>query len=148
MPSVEIDSVVSYYKPEQAFKRIGEYLGGEEQTGRKIILRTQTSPRKGLYFVVRITEFADELPAGCFFEVDLLRPDKKRPVTKRFDLPANPKSHREIWLGFTGDDQPANDEPPVAWRVRMLGPDGQELSSYQSFLWSKPADDESASTEQ
>ncbi len=139
-PEVEIDSVVWYYKPEQAFKRIGEYFDGEEHTGRKIILRTQNdAPRRGLYFVVRIDEFADNLPKGCSFEVDIIRPDEKRPVTKRFAMPDEVKSHREIWLGFNGGDIPVNDEPPVAWRVRILGPDGQELSNYQSFLWSKPA---------
>lgn len=139
-PEVVIDSVVWYYKPEQAFKRIGEYLDGEERTGRKLILRTQDeAPREGLYFVTRIDEFANNLPVGCWFEVDIIRPDMKKPVTKKFTLPESPESHREVWLGFTGDDVPTNNEPPVAWRVRMFGPDGQELSTYQSFLWSKPA---------
>lgn len=138
-PEVEIDSVVWYYKPEQAFKRIGEYLDGEERTGRKIILRTQDeAPRRGLYFIVRTDTFANELPVGCIFEVDIIQPDQKKTVTKQFTLPVNPKSHREIWLGFTGSDIPKGDEPPVAWRVRLLGPDGQELSAYESFLWRKP----------
>jgi len=138
---VEIDSVVWYYKPEKVFKRIGEYFDGEERTGRKTIIRTQPEgPRRGLYFIVRIDEYASDLPQGCYFEVDVLRPDQKHPVTKRFEFKENEEPHREIWLGFTGEDNPANNEPPVAWRVRMFGPDGKVLCEHPSFLWSKPAD--------
>lgn len=138
-PEVTINNVVWYYKPEQAFKRIGEYFDGEERTGRKIILRTQEGPRRGLYFIVRMNEFATKLPVGSYFEVDLIQPDRKQPVTKRFDLSTESTPHREVWLGFTGEDIPPEDEPPVAWRVRLFGPEGHELADYPSFLWSKPA---------
>ncbi len=138
MPEVEIDSVVWHYKPEKTFKRIGEYFDGEERFGRKIVLRTQESPREGLYFVVRMTEFADSLPNGCSIEVDMLRPDVKEPVTQKFPLPDERKSHREIWLGFIGEDHPANEEAPVAWRVRLLDPEGNVAATKESFLWSKP----------
>lgn len=139
MPEVNIDSVVWYYKPEQTFKRIGEYFGGGERTGRRIILRTQPGPRAGLYFVVRTDQYADDLPPGCALAVDMIRHDQKKPVTEIFALPENPSSHREFWLGFIGDDMPADGEAPVAWRVRMLDPQGKTVANYDSFLWSKPA---------
>ena len=138
MPEVEIDSVVWYYKPEHVFKRIGEYFDGEERFGPKIVLRSQEGEREGLYFIVRITEFADSLPDGCSFEVDMIRPDKRDPVVVKFPLPNNRKSHREVWLGFIGDDQPAEKEAPVAWRVALIDPQGNVVATKESFLWSKP----------
>ncbi|WP_309397763.1 hypothetical protein [Cerasicoccus maritimus] len=138
MPEVQIEDVVWYYKPEKVFKRIGEYFDGEERFGRKIVLRTQESPREGLYYIVRISEFADALPDGCAFEVDMLRPDMKEPTTNTFQLPDERKSHREIWLGFIGEDHPAEEEAPVAWRIKLLDPQGKVVATKESFLWSKP----------
>lgn len=139
---VEIDNVVWYYKPEQAFKRIGEYFDGVERSGRKVIIRSDPESREGLYFITRISEFAEDMPANCSFEVEIIRPDMKQPVSKIFPFPENCKSHREFWLGFTGDDVPADEEAPVAWRVRLRSPDGTVVATRNSFLWSKPSADE------
>jgi len=138
---VTINNVVWYYKPEETFKRILEYFDGEERTGRKIILRTQDEPRRGLYFIVRISEFVEDLPPGCAFAVDLIRPDQREASTTVFPLPEERTPHSEIWLGFTGKSEPPDESPPVAWRIRLLGPDGETVASRHSFLWEKPAGD-------
>jgi len=141
---VEINNVVWYYKPEKTFKRILEYIDGEERTGRKIILRTQPEPRAGLYFIVRISEYIDELPPGCAFAVDLIRPDIREAQTTRFELPAKRTPHREIWLGFTGESEPPDESAPVAWQIRLLGPDGTTVARRHSFLWKMPDPEDEA----
>ncbi|MGE9294751.1 MAG: hypothetical protein ACQKBV_00470 [Puniceicoccales bacterium] len=139
---VKINNAVWYYKPEQTFKRIGEYFDGIERTGRKIIIRTQDEPREGLYFIVRLNEYADELPRGCAFAVDLLRHDGKEPETTIFNFPENPTPHREFWLGYTGESEPPEESAPVAWQVRLLNPEGETIARLPSFLWEKPATDQ------
>lgn len=132
-----IDYVAWYYKPEQAFKRIAEYFGSPELKGRKIILRTDPENRAGLYFVVHLDEDADELPSGSSFEVSAVFPDSPKAKRFNFPLPEPTPGYRVVWIGLTGEDEPADDEAPVSWRVMIKGPQDEVITSKESFLWSK-----------
>ncbi|WOO42709.1 hypothetical protein [Rubellicoccus peritrichatus] len=131
-----IDYVAWYYKPAQSFQRIAEYFGTPELTGRKIILRSDPKNRGGLYFVVHIDEDANELPKGSSFEVSAVFPDSPKAKLFKFPLPEPTPDHRVVWIGLTGDDEPADDEPPVSWLITIKGPQGEIIASKKSFLWS------------
>lgn len=133
--SVEIEYVAWYYKGENAFKRIAEYFGYGEQTGNKVLLRTQPGERAGLYFVLHLSDPADTLPGGSKFILSAVFPDS--PSEKDFSFPL-PESHTDycvVWLGLTGKDVPMDEEAPVAWRIQITDGLGTILAEKASFLW-------------
>lgn len=134
--SVSIDYVAWYYKPAQAFKRIAEYFGSHELTGRKIILRTDPEKRAGLYYVIHLDARADKLPQGSSFELAAIFPDSPKAKLFQFPLPDPIPGYRVVWIGLTGQDTPADEEAPVAWQILIKDKQGQVIATKQSFLWS------------
>lgn len=132
---MEIDYVSWYYKPEYVFKRIAEYFGAPEQTGSKILLRSQPGDRAGLYFVTHLSEGAGVLPSGSAFVLAVIFPDSPRARTYRFPLPEPIPDYAVAWLGLTGADLPADEAPPVAWHLQIEGADGTVLADKKSYLW-------------
>lgn len=120
-----------------AFDRIGEYFGGQENTGRNIALRTQPEPRDGYYFVVRVKTAA--ALNGAKFELSVIRPDAPEP--KVFSFPATVPARETLYqLGLTGSDWPGGEKAnPVAWKLALVGSDGRVVAEHKSFLWEKPA---------
>lgn len=132
-----IGYVAWYYKDATVFKRIAEYFGGGERTARKVILRTDQSDRAGLYFVCRLDDGdVDAFPVGSKFVLEVVLPDSPREKVYDYPLPDPTPDYAEIWLGLTGKDVPKDSEPPVAWRIRVIGPDDAVLASRHSYLWS------------
>ncbi len=118
------------------FMRISEYFNGRVNMGGRIILRTHAETRAGYYFLVRVkTDRA--LVSGAKFVVQLILPSG--PMPKTFVFPTDIPAHGKVYeLGLTGIDWPGKKTYPVAWKLDLLGPDGQLLATQQSFLWSKP----------
>jgi hypothetical protein len=134
---VEFLRVWPGWRGAESFDRISEYFGGPENTGRHKVLRTHAEDRAGYYFLVRVKSAA--ALAAATFEVSVIRPDTPEPKTYRFPTSVPPKE-TVFQLGLTGVDWPQHDKAnPVAWKLVLLGTDGQVLAERKSFLWEKPA---------
>lgn len=134
---VEFLRVWPNWRNADAFDRISEYFGGQENTGRNVVLRTQPEPRAGYYFLVRVKNAAPL--AGAKFEVHVIRSDA--PVPKIFTFPVSvPEKETVYQLGLTGTDWPGGEKAnPVAWKITLVAADGRVLAEHKSFLWEKPA---------
>jgi hypothetical protein len=121
--------------PEYIPVRVSEYFNGKENTRGATIVRTQPASREGFYFNLRTkTETAIEL---AWIELQFISPASPEPRTESFAI-SLPRGSHLTRFGLTGKDWPDAKARPVAWKLRLLGKDGAELASEQSFLWSKP----------
>jgi hypothetical protein len=120
-----------------AFDRIREYFGGEENDGREVVLRTHPDQRAGLYFLVRVN--ATEPISSAHFILDVVRPDS--PDAKRYTFPVSlPAKSHVAELGLTAADWPGGRTAhPVAWKLSLVDQTGRVLASQQSFLWQDAA---------
>ena len=134
---VEFLRVWPGWRDAESFDRISEYFGGEENTGKHHVLRTQRDSRAGYYFLVRVKSAV--ALGGTHFELNVIRPDTPEPRTYRFPA-AVPEKETVFQIGLTGNDWPGGEEAhPVAWKVTLLGADDRVLTEEKSFLWEKPA---------
>lgn len=129
----KIVRVVPEYKGEASFERIAEYFGGKESYPGMVVQRSQSDNRSGFYFLVRLSD-PERVPAGSTWKLQVILPGSDKPKDYRF--PCESASRKPVHqLGLTGGDWPDPKTNPTAWRVALLGPDGAELLSSQSFLW-------------
>ena len=132
---VEIIRLLPEYMPAASFMRVSEYFNGKENTRGATILRTQPASRDGFYFNLRTkTDTAIEL---AWIELQVISPASTEPRTESFAV-SLPRGSHLIRFGFTGADWPGPKAAHVAWKLRLLGADGAELATQQSYLWSKP----------
>ncbi|MDR1817907.1 MAG: hypothetical protein LBR07_07035 [Puniceicoccales bacterium] len=139
--AAKIAYVRAEWKRAEDFKRISEYLGGDENSGGDVVLRTVPSgadgARGGFYFT---TGFAHgtRLPAGTVFTLEYLAGGERVPQTRRFTLPAEFRAgpFGEVLLGLTGGDWTDRRRKMVAWRLTVSTPDGRAPAVQKSFLWS------------
>ncbi|MGA3006496.1 MAG: hypothetical protein ABSE59_01265 [Opitutaceae bacterium] len=126
------------YRSAESFERISEYFDGKENSGGETVLRTRPAQRAGFYFLVRLNNTGGPV-AGATFELSVISPASATPHPFKFtaNLPAG---GHVFECGLTGNDWPNAKAHPVAWKLVVRTPDGAELASTQSFLWSKPAD--------
>ena len=135
---VEFARVWPGYREAESFERISEFFTGKENTGREVVLRTQSPARGGYYFFVRLHNSGAAL-AAAKFSLQVIAPDDPQPKT--FVFPAAIGGGTSLFnLGLTGADwsQPKQAHP-VAWRLDLLASDGQAIATAKSFLWEKPA---------
>jgi hypothetical protein len=134
---VEFVHVWPAWREAEDFDRISEYFGGNENTGRETVLRTQAAQRGGYYFLVRVKSGA--ALADAKFQLNVIRPDSPEPKTYTFPA-ALPAKEAVFQLGLTGVDWPAGKKGnPVAWKIAVIAPDGRTIAEHKSFLWEKPA---------
>lgn len=134
--ATEIVRVWPAYRDDASFRRISEYLNGQENTGAEIVLRTQAEPRDGYYFVTRVK--TDSAVAGASFVLEVVQPGNPEVHTHTFavDLPGGEKVYN---LGLTGSDWPDAKARPAAWHLTVRAADGTVLAERASFLWSSSA---------
>jgi len=133
----EIKDVLIRQKEANDFRRISEYLGGDENTGGRIILRTDAEDRGGRYFLLTIAAPEKSIPAESRFVLDYILPGMKQAEQVTFTVPASQQT-REVLLGMTGDKEPAKDDELLAWRIRILDTSGNTLAEKHSYLWELP----------
>ncbi len=132
---VEVVRLLPEYMKADSFVRVSEYFNGQENTRGATIVRTQPKSREGFYFNLRTkSETAIDL---AWVELQIITPKSPEPRTESFAI-SLPRGSHLIRFGLTGTDWPDPKAMPVAWKLRVLGVDGAELASEQSFLWSKP----------
>ncbi len=136
--AVQIKRVTPQYMPREAFLRISEYFTGKENTGRRVILRTQAQERAGMYFVVMLDKGASELPPGSQVKLFVVTSDSPKTQTFTLPFPEQVANHCEVFAGLTGSDWPSKKLGIVAWKVILEDKSGQALAEDQSFLWKLP----------
>lgn len=132
---VELTRVWPAWRTAESFDRISEYFTDKENTGGHTVLRTHPDTRAGYYFFIRAK--APTASTGMKFVLRIITPDSPEPKTYTF--PAILGAKETIFdLGLTGPDWPERKINAVAWHLAIVGADGHELASQQSFLWAKP----------
>jgi hypothetical protein len=124
------------YRTAESFERISEFFDGQENTGRQTVLRSQPATREGFYFLTRIKN-AGPVLENVRVELNVITPASAEPkrITS-FATTTVPVGNHVFQIGLTGADWPDATAQPVAWQLRLLSADGQELLREQSFLWS------------
>ena len=133
---VEIVRLLPEYRTTESFIRVSEYFGGKENTRGATVLRTKPEARNGYYFTLR-TKSAKPIEIA-WLELQYISPTSPEARTESFAI-SLPKGSHLTQFGLTGSDWPNANARPVAWKLRVLGADGAELATQQSYLWSKPA---------
>ena len=135
--SVTIDSILPRYMHEDQFIRIGEYMTGKEEQGKRLILRTNPDVRDGYYFTLILDEQLRRLPQGVTIEGEFHTPKSLDVQTHTFKLPNSRPKTKEIFVGLTGEDWPYGDSRvPSAWRFTLKDANDQVLGTAKSYLWS------------
>ena len=123
------------YLPRETFLRISEYFTGVENTGRRLILRTNPEMRAGMYFILSLDKPADQLPQDCRIRIETIGSGSPEIQTFTLFFPNDAGNHREVFAGLTGADWPGPDQELVAWKIILEDGDGRSLLERQSFLW-------------
>lgn len=133
--SAVIKHVAARSVPESSFKRISEYFDQTENTGGKLILRTEPKQRAGYYFMLSLQRHAVTALVDGTIELHYVKEGERLHILETFPVPASPPPCNEIWLGLTGGSALADNETIMAWKIVIRQPDGQVLDTQQSFLW-------------
>jgi hypothetical protein len=121
------------------FVRIGEYFnGGVEYRGNRCIVRDDENARAGTYFIVNFNVPLDKLPPDLTVNIYVLAGRALVPEKFEFKLPNERKSFvAEVYCGVTSkrvDLRKIN-----AWKIEVVGRDGDILLSHRSYMWPKNA---------
>jgi hypothetical protein len=136
LTSVEIEEIKPRYIETEAFKRISEYLTGQEYLGDRVLLRSDPDTRAGYYFTLVLDEDVRHLPKGTQIIDEFFTPKSVEKQTHTFTLPSQLASTNEIFVGLTGEDWPQVGGVPAAWRFTIEDANGKLLGEKQSYLWS------------
>jgi hypothetical protein len=121
----------------KSFKRISEYFTGRENTGGRIILRTDSAQRTGYYFLVRV-----ENPGAIRTvqaQLHLIPPGSPTQQTTVFPVTLHPGAN-VLNLGLTTPEWRDAKTQPVAWQLQFIATNsGAVLATEKSYLWDKPA---------
>lgn len=137
LQAVGIRNVSPRFFDRADFQSISEYFGVGEQQGDRLILRTDAERRDGLYFVVDLDTPVTALPADAQVVLDIVNV-KAEEQTLRFPLGEQDRPVKRLLLGLTGDTWSTPGASALAWRVTLLGPEGNVLTEAKSFLWEMP----------
>ena len=123
---------------ESFFQRPLEYITGRENTGRRLILRSDPGERRGAYWVVTLQR-GRPLPEGGFIEITWRQPGEVPLRRKLFPVPAEQRHKRHLFIGLTGGDWPEEGSRPdlEIWRIRLLDAGGVEGAGARSWLWTR-----------
>lgn len=135
LTSVQIEEIKPRYIEKQAFVRIAEYLTGKENTGNRMIFRSNADVRSGYYFILILDEQIERLPSGTTITAEVYGPNTRDLQSYQFTLPARRPETNEIFIGLTGADWPNQSSVPNAWRFTLKSANGEVLGSRQNYLW-------------
>jgi hypothetical protein len=133
--AVSIVHVWPSQRTADSFRRISEYMGGPENSGRETLLRTKPEAHEGCYFLTRLK--ADAPLPGATLVLEVVLPGS--PAIHSFPFPVDiPAGGKVFQVGVTGADWPNAQTRPAAWRVTVRTADGTVLADSPSFLWRVP----------
>lgn len=134
--AIEIENVKLRMIEAEQFIRISEYFTGKENTGKRVILRSDPDHRGGLYFVVRFSESVQSLPENIKLSVEFYLTGSVHLNHFDFDLPSPLKNTRRIFVGIT-DPSVDSKRFPIAWKIRVYLT-GETYCERKSYLWEMP----------
>lgn len=126
-----IEYLEQRFYPEESFTRISEYFNGVEATGNRIILRSDSTARTGHYVTFQLST---SYPVD-HFKLEVYEPGSAKPKDYIFKPETSIPASKPIYLGLTGGDWGDKMRPPVAYRLSVVGKNGETLVSESSFLW-------------
>ena len=141
--TIEFSRIRLEYREDASFKRISEYFTGEENTGRRIVLRTQDSDRNGFYFSFRIEATGEATMSEGTIALLVFAPGTYEPTEYIFGLGVQTRRGIKVLIGLTGTDWADPKAKPVAWRLEFRNATGQPIGFEESFLWRLPEDEDS-----
>jgi hypothetical protein len=133
-PELEIHKVRLRQIDATRFMRMSEYFTGEENTGKRLILRSDASRRSGTYFILTFNGPRARIREGCCFVLDIANGGPSSSQTLRFEVPERNKPPHSVFLGLT-DATFTTTPVPLAWKVRLLDPEGNLVTAHSSALW-------------
>lgn len=136
---VELKNVKVRIIEAEKFYRISEFLGGGENTGRRVILRTTPEERGGTYFILRFSKSIKKLPEDLDITLDFYEAGSTLLHSYRLPFPEERKGTNKLFLGVTCDTIEKK-YPPVAWRLALEDSNGQVYTDIKSYLWEIPED--------
>lgn len=134
---IEIENVRLRIIDAKTFYRISEFFTGHENQGRRVIVRSDSEQRGGLYFIIRFSESTEDFPVGLRLAVDYYTAHSGRMKHQEFDLPYPMKGTNKIFAGITQEDTEVL-TLPIAWRIQLLREDGAAYGDLKSYLWEMP----------
>lgn len=132
---ISIKEISPRYIETEQFMRIGEYLTGKEHTGRRVIVRSDPTERDGYYFILTLSEKAKKLPRGTKIVAEFYTALSHDVQSFEFLLPSRLPGTKDIFVGLTGSDAPAEQQIPAAWRFTFQAASGEVIAQKQSYLW-------------
>ena len=126
-----IEYLEQKFYPEESFARISEYFDGIEVPGNRIILRSDSNARTGHYITFQMSStFTID-----HFKLEVFEFGVKDPTEYIFKPDSSIPSSKPIYLGLTGEKWADKYQPPVAYKLSVIGPDRKALLTATSFLW-------------
>lgn len=123
------------FRTAESFERIGEFFTNSEVTGGETMLRTQPDSRAGFYFLTRVRNRGAALE-GVQVELKLITAESVSVKTfNRFSPVSLRPGSQVLQIGLTGSDWVSEKAQPVAWQIRLLDAQGNEVLREASFLW-------------
>ena len=126
-----IDYLEQRFYSEESFTRISEYFNGVEAAGNRSILRSDAESRTGHYVTFQLSS----TDAVDHFKLEIYEPDSPDVKEYTFKADSSLEPSKPIYLGLTGEKWADKAHPPVAYRLTVVGKNGETLDSASSFLW-------------
>lgn len=126
-----IDYLEQKFYEETSFTRISEYFNEVEVKGDRIILRSEAKERTGHYITFQLSQ---SYPID-HFKLEVYEFNAKEPKDYIFKADTRIAKAQPIFLGLTGAGWTDKRQPPVAYKLSVIGKDGEVFESATSFLW-------------
>jgi len=123
------------------FVRLSEYFTGKENTGNRMIVRSQPEERTGMYFILRLDRPVCDIQDASTVRMSMLLPLLAEPIVYEMPFASEKKRTRTVMVGITGSDWKMGGIVPVGWHVGIEDDDGNILAEHSSFLWRMPEED-------
>lgn len=133
LSAVTVETAYSQYFNEEEIRPVSQYFGASltKQRFRTVVASDPSHPA-GHYFVAKL-EDADGATISSARMTYFLS-DRKDPASHTWDVSAITLKDW-LYLGLTGNDWPAGEVQPMAWRLELLDADGTVIAEWKSFLW-------------
>ena len=118
--------------------RLAKFFGHEPKKILRATLYSDPTSQEGLFFVGELDCAVRDLPEGTSARLETLFEGDKTARAVDFDL-ARVKSSpaKSLFLGLTSPEffDPKKDPHILAWKISLIGPDGNTLAQSASPLW-------------
>ncbi|MGB0371861.1 MAG: hypothetical protein ACPGN3_11035 [Opitutales bacterium] len=133
--SQSIQTVTTRYQVANDFKTISSYFTDGDNTGPRIINRTQEDDWDGLYFIIEFTDRPETFEKKISVVIDVLTAFSPKPRQYAFTLSEPDTFTWEGYFGITGTDWTDQETRPLAWKISIKDFEGNLITEKQSFLW-------------